>query len=181
MDIEEMRSFLRDHFRYPTMNSWNDSTSYAHNVKLHALNLSPALRNVAYDLIDTVEFQEAMRELLDDFSAYHGYEYQAGFNGRSGGYLVLYQGGQKADGTVFTWSGRPMDQREDFSSWDEDDLRKRVEIVQSFDKLRDDLRTLLVEYCNAYDVVDVTVLVPRTERKLKRKEIQLQLKGVTDG
>jgi len=31
---ETMRKFLRKHFRYNTMNSWNRSTSYANNIKL---------------------------------------------------------------------------------------------------------------------------------------------------
>jgi len=32
---ETMGKFLRKHFRYNTMNSWNRSTSYANCIKLH--------------------------------------------------------------------------------------------------------------------------------------------------
>jgi len=32
---ETLTKFLRKHFRYNTMNSWNRSTSYANNIKLH--------------------------------------------------------------------------------------------------------------------------------------------------
>lgn len=32
-DRKEMIAFLKNHFRYDTMNSWNRSTSYANNVK----------------------------------------------------------------------------------------------------------------------------------------------------
>ena len=32
---ETMGKFLQKHFRYNTMNSWNRSTSYANNIKLH--------------------------------------------------------------------------------------------------------------------------------------------------
>ena len=32
---ETMIAFLKKHFRYYTMNSWNKSTSYAKNIKLH--------------------------------------------------------------------------------------------------------------------------------------------------
>ena len=32
---ETMISFLKNHFRYNTMNSWNRSTSYANTIKLH--------------------------------------------------------------------------------------------------------------------------------------------------
>ena len=37
---EQMERYLADHFRYPTMNSWNNSTSYANNVKIHRLGLT---------------------------------------------------------------------------------------------------------------------------------------------
>ena len=32
---ETLEKFLKKHFRYNTMNSWNRSTSYANNIKLH--------------------------------------------------------------------------------------------------------------------------------------------------
>ena len=32
---KSMVDFLKKHFRYDTMNSWNRSTSYANNIKLH--------------------------------------------------------------------------------------------------------------------------------------------------
>ena len=35
---ETMISFLKKHFRYNTMNSWNRSTSYANNIKLHQID-----------------------------------------------------------------------------------------------------------------------------------------------
>ena len=37
---EAMVAYLSGHFRYNTMNSWNQSTSYAHNVKAYNLGLS---------------------------------------------------------------------------------------------------------------------------------------------
>ena len=35
---ESMVKFLKNHFRYNTMNSWNRSTSYANNIKLHQID-----------------------------------------------------------------------------------------------------------------------------------------------
>ena len=35
-----MVNFLENHFRYSTMNSWNNSTSYANNVKYYNLDLT---------------------------------------------------------------------------------------------------------------------------------------------
>ena len=35
---ETLIKFLKNHFRYNTMNSWNRSTSYANNIKLHNID-----------------------------------------------------------------------------------------------------------------------------------------------
>ena len=48
---EAMISFLENHFRYYTLHSWNRSTSYAHNVKLHSLDLPAELMDAAYSAI----------------------------------------------------------------------------------------------------------------------------------
>lgn len=95
---EAMINFLWRHFRYNTMNSWNNSTSYAHNMKIHRLGLDTYIVDKLFDLIQTEEFYEPINELTSEFGRRYDYEWQAGFNGRSDGYLVLYQGEQKPSG-----------------------------------------------------------------------------------
>ncbi len=90
-----MTGFLLSHFRYDTMNSWNQSTSYACNLKIYRLELSREIENKLYDMLEVQEFFDALRLLMDDFGAAHDYRWQVGMNGRSGGYLVLYQGEDK--------------------------------------------------------------------------------------
>lgn len=90
-----MTDFLQKHFRYNTMNSWNRSTSYACNLKIYQLALDREIENKLYDMIEVQEFFDSLRLLMDEFGAAHGYRWQAGMNGRSGGYLVLYQGETK--------------------------------------------------------------------------------------
>ncbi len=90
-----MESYLGEHFRYPTMNSWNRSTSYANNMKIHHLGISGYIADKLYDLIQTPEFYDQLHELIQTFNEKNDYLWQAGWNGRSGGYLVLYQGGKK--------------------------------------------------------------------------------------
>lgn len=90
--------FLSNHFRYYTMNSWNRSTSYARNVKIYNLKLDAKTRSRAYDLLEISEAFEEVNRLIDDFAREHDYSWQAGFNGRSDGYIVLYQGGTKDSG-----------------------------------------------------------------------------------
>ena len=91
----DMTSYLEKHFRYPTMNSWNQATSYACNLKVDRLDLSAGIVEKLLDMLDTFEFQEVMQDLRTRFGMEHDYLWQVGMNGRSGGYLVLYQGCQK--------------------------------------------------------------------------------------
>ena len=95
---KEMIDFLTGHFRYDTMNSWNQSTSYAHNVKIHNLGFTREQEQKLYEMIETDEFYEYIRDILNDFSVRHRYLWQVGFNGRNSGYLVLYQGYAKPSG-----------------------------------------------------------------------------------
>ncbi|MDM8200280.1 hypothetical protein [Allofournierella massiliensis] len=88
----EMTGFLKKHFRYYTMNSWNRSTSYACNLKIHRLGLDGECESKLYDMLDTQEFSYLQHSLLQEFARQYNYRWQAGMNGRSSGYLVLYQG-----------------------------------------------------------------------------------------
>ena len=81
----DMTGFLKKHFRYHTMNSWNPSRSYACNLKIYQLGLEPRIAEKLYDMLDTQEFLNLQRELLEVFSASHQYQWQAYMNGRSGG------------------------------------------------------------------------------------------------
>lgn len=96
---EEMVKFLTSHFRYDTMNSWNNATSYAHNVKLYNLGLTEEQLDKAYEMLESNElYYLAFEPCIAMWNKQHNYEWQVGFNGRSDGYLVLYTGGQKDSG-----------------------------------------------------------------------------------
>ncbi len=77
------------------MNSWNRTTSYANNVKLHNLNIPKELMNTAYKMLEVDEVDDEIRRAMREWAADRDYVWQVGFNGRSNGYLVLYQGGSK--------------------------------------------------------------------------------------
>ena len=59
-----MTGFLKNHFRYPTMNSWNYSTSYACDLKIHSLGLNADLTDRLYDMLELQEFFSVQKELL---------------------------------------------------------------------------------------------------------------------
>lgn len=94
----KMTAFLKDHFRYPTANSWNLSTSYANNIKIYNLGLPKETEDKLWELLDCNEVYDRIRDLISDFGMNHNWIWQAGINGRSGGYLVLYTGGEKPSG-----------------------------------------------------------------------------------
>ena len=88
-----MTEFLSGHRRYFTMNSWNGATSYANCVKVHRLGLTPAQLERAWDLLEMPEVFHAIRTGFYRWSEARNWEWSIGFNGRSSGYLVLYNGG----------------------------------------------------------------------------------------
>jgi len=96
---ETMTAFLEKHFRYHTMNSWNRSTSYANCIKLHHIDKPEDIDNDTWwEMLWITEWQEKLSDLLEDFSRKYNWQWQAGINGRSGGYVVLYRGGIKPSG-----------------------------------------------------------------------------------
>ena len=202
---KEMTHFLQTHFRYSTMNSWNGADSYAHNLKIYKLGLCSEIEDKLYDLLSFQEFFDFLRELMDDFARRHQYRWQAGMNGRSGGYLVLYEGelrptgylsfctrcGQRnyrnveENGNVcgkcgsparvnyrqtpmqaVTFPGRGVDMDEDFDEWSLEDLRDRVRLIQDFDRLADEIVTQAVQFAKNYEIEEVEVCVPQTQRVL---------------
>lgn len=89
--------------RYWTMNSWNRSSSLAYNLKIYNV-IDKDLQDKVYEMLELDEFYDDINELIREFDWFHNYEWQAGFNGRSGGYLVLYKGGIR-DGRPYSQPG----------------------------------------------------------------------------
>ena len=170
--VKSMWNFLKNHPTYSTLNSWNHQSSIAHNVKLYKLNLDGYWYNVLRFLQDEGDIgglQLCINDELRDFE----HEYpgcRVGFNGRSGGYLVLYNSDNYR--SVLPDCVDQFDTYEDFK---EDaktygytvseylyELRQMTEIVRAFDKLCDNLRDL----CNDYSTrsYDDNLLVDVLER-----------------
>ncbi len=146
---KQMFNFLRDHFMYYTCNSWNGLRSIANNVKIYNLNLTGDWC-VALSLLEADDY-DTINMFIQDWERDHP-GYAVGFNGRSGGYLVLTNKG----------SARHVLPEEITDSVDYEDYKQYcreylgtvkmnrqvlvdyTKLVQSFDKLCDELR----EYCD---------------------------------
>ena len=117
--------------RYYTMNSWNNSTSLAYNLKIYNV-IDRELQNACYDLLDVDYFYEDyINPLIHEFDRKYDFEWQAGFNGRSGGYLVLYTGGINEDGRVFCKPGRGIEENEVPAEVKKDFRKLAIEIVKT--------------------------------------------------
>ena len=205
---EAMTAFLSKHFRYHTMNSWNRSTSYGNCIKLHQIDKPDDINSDTWwEMLWITEWQEKLSDLLEDFSRKYNWQWQAGINGRSSGYVVLYRGGIKPSGhksycthcgqknyqvvpedeigicgrcdvkarvnfeqtdmQVFTWPGKNVDMYEDFEGWTLSELRERVELVQEFDKLCDDIVAEYYHTCRNYRITEEEILVPKKIKVLQ--------------
>lgn len=155
---EKMISFLRNHFRYYTMNSWNLLTSYANNVKINNLQLPNDLANKAYDFLcaECDDYNFDIRDRISEFMEETGYS--AGFNGRSDGYIVLYDTKREND-RLYTIVNS-IDDNDDFEDWSLDELRERTKLVEAFDKLCDDIRDIFIYYVENAQIETVTTMQP---------------------
>lgn len=151
----QMISFLKNHFRYYTMSPWNINTSYANCVKLYNLRIPDKLFDTALSLVsggidDDDIYQDMIKNCFDDFNQKTGYA--AGFNGRSGGYVVLYDTEYKNGQYNVMMKG--LDMNEDFSDFTDDELKNRVYVVTEFDKLCDNLRETLSYVLTHYTITE---------------------------
>lgn len=161
----DMVEFLAKHPRYWTMNGWNELSSYAQNVKLHNLRLPEDISEKAYDFIDAEceTYNEQLHMLLSEFTLETGYF--AGFNGRSGGYIVLYDSVREPDTGKLRVSNASIDSDctvEDFAERSMSNLRERVELVTRFDKLCDDIRALFIESVRNCELIPTTYYKPES-------------------
>lgn len=164
---KQMAEYLDRHFRYNTMNSWNLSTSYANQVKIWDF-VPQDLRSKAFQILEQGEVFEDINIITRmEFDQKHNHEWQIGFNGRSGGYMVLYQGGQRNDGSIYSYPGKGLDENEDFFAWSYDDLKWRYDLVKEFDSICGKCKEIFLDYCRSYDVVEKTITVPKTIQVLE--------------
>lgn len=148
---KQMFEFINNHFRYYTANSWNRGRSIAHNVKIYNLGLSGDHWTALTFLQDDDYFVVNM--MIEDWETEHR-GYKVGFNGRSGGYLVLYNaaGGSAIPDTLDydNYEDYKADMRDYYGSVkaNRNELRDFVKVVQDFDRLCDEIRDYVDDLSN---------------------------------
>ena len=163
---EDKYKYVRNHFRYYTMNSWNKLKSIANNVKVYAMKLSNLDR--AWEIVNACddwndnEFYRAVHTTIADSGL------RIGFNGRSGGYLVLYNPDNNCDvckGDYFCENYEDAVEGDDI---DRDVLERDFKLVQRFDRLCDQLRDMLEYYIKraVIDTYDQVTVVKKTRVRI---------------
>lgn len=156
---KSMFNFINEHFRYYTMNSWNGHKSIANNVKVYNLGLS----SDPYVTLRYLEAEEyfTVNDMINDWEREHT-GYSIGFNGRSGGYLVLY-----SDGDVKSVVPEELEGYDCYEDWKADilangecvsdylyRLRDVTNLIRDFDKLCDEIRAYVEELGNGRFEID---------------------------
>lgn len=146
---KQMFNFLKEHFEYPTMNSWNHLCSIANKVKLYNLKLSGDWCT-ALNLLESGEY-ENLNWMIQEWEREHP-TYEVYFNGRSGGYLILknkdYNGHVLPDMIIDNEDYEEYKEccRDNYGSVkaNREELVYYTKLVQDFDRLCDELR----DYCD---------------------------------
>lgn len=139
--LEDKFNYIKNHFKYWTMNRWNGLVSIANNVKIYNLGLTAVQLDKAYDLLDCENFYDELNLLI------YGSGLKVGFNGRSSGYLVLYNFENNGP-AVETWYWDYENYVDLLSDYEpetiEDIINYDFELVRDFDILCDELRAQLI-------------------------------------
>jgi hypothetical protein len=157
----QMFEFLKGHFEYPTLSSWNRLYSIANNVKLNHLGLSGDWCT-ALAFLENGEYDNLGFMIHDWMRKHIGYEVY--FNGRSGGYLVLKD--VEHNSHILPESILDNDTYEEYKEWchenygtvkaNRDELVYFTKLVQDFDKLCDELRDYCDELSNLkFEVIEM--------------------------
>jgi hypothetical protein len=178
------------------LNSWNRQESIANNVKLYNLGLDGDWAIVLRYLTDAADcggLQALIDDEIRDFDERHYPLYRAGFNGRSSGYLVLYN--MEDNTSVLPNCVADYDSYEDFkedvkAGWNgynvsdfNYELRRVVTLVRDFDNLCDRLRDIVNEYSTrSFDVDKLEDALERFNNEYGDDLVVLELDGpVLDG
>ena len=147
--LNDKFNYVKNHYKYYTMNSWNGLWSVANNVKIYNLGLSSEQQDKAYEFMECENFYDEINFLINDSGL------NVGFNGRSGGYLVLYNKENNCcavDDSFYNFSSY-----KDFLNCEKEGEKLRTsqencrciiendfELVKAFDILCDDIRAQLI-------------------------------------
>lgn len=161
---KQMFNFIANHSTYYTGNSWNRTRSIAHNVKLYNLDLEGDWAT-ALAFLESGNY-ENINIMIHDWERENP-GYSVGFNGRSGGYLVLYNKAGSASVLPDTldyecYEDYKADMRDYYGSVraNRDELVRYTLLIRAFDRLCDDIRDYVNELSKfKYEIDEMDTIV----------------------
>lgn len=165
MTKKKMIEYLTGIGSYPTSNSWNNANGYSFNVKIHFLPFTNEERQKLYEIIGDENLSEefynelnwTIEEYEDKINEFYNEkrsdplnhipeeektewamkrQFQIGFNGRSGGHLVLYKwNGYNYGGTGWYFSKKELEEM----------YKEEVERIYKVVKLFEECKNAIVE------------------------------------
>lgn len=156
--------YIKNHFTYFTLNSWNRLKSIANNSKIYKLGLGDK-EDKAYEILYANNCDNlcwlAINDIIDSSNL------KVGFNGRQGGYLVLYNTNNngsalKGDYDYDSYKDCVNAYFQEYAcNYNEAqfDVRENIEsdfkTVVEFDRLCDTIRDLVIYFVDNYDIEEV--------------------------
>lgn len=179
--IEEKYQYLKNHFSYDIMNSWNNLKTIANNVKIYNLGLTNEQQNKFFEIneadndflyYETIAIIEEFERLTNT---------QVYFNGRSGGYMVIVPDFEttKRNEHVFKWMGVEdilyfdnykefkKEQNEYTGSYNysyKEEIEQTYYLIKAFDKLCDVLRAELIYILNNATIKEEKEMIEQTRK-----------------
>lgn len=181
--LESKFEYIKDHFTYDILNSWNNLKSIANNVKIYNLKLTSEQQNKFFELLD-IDSDYIYDNLYCDIKDFEKLgDFEIFFNGRNGGYLViipnlkLYNRKNILDlfftDNIYDYDTFKEYKKESIDSsygYSNTDLNNKLEecyfLLKAFDKLCDILRADLFYILNTAEIKEETVLEERTYKRI---------------
>lgn len=155
---KNLEAYLKNHFRYQTMTTWDGPTSYANDVRLRNLNI-PAdkmdiARKLALNEVTCPDWDDFVISTVQDF--YQRTGYHIGFNGKNCDYIVLYacQNDDENPGQYKVLLNKAIDPPGRFEpeKLALNDLKARAILVWELDETCDKMRDKFVQILNTYEI-----------------------------
>lgn len=183
--LESKFDYIKEHFTYDIMNSWNALESIANKVKIYDLNLTSKQIDKFFELvdIDSSYIYDSLAFTIEDFESLTNTDIF--FNGRNGGYLVIvpkfkhYKKNMNLldlffDDNIYDYETLKEFKKESLDSAygkSNEDINNELEecyyLLKSFDLLCDLLRAELIYILDNANIKEETELVENTYRYIE--------------
>lgn len=180
---EEKYQYLKNHFTYDILNSWNNLKSIANNVKIYRLGLTSEQENKFFELMEIDPDYICLNQeyIIDDFKLITKTEIF--FNGRSGGYIVITPDFKEVQRNehIFEWLGvEEISYCNNYKEFKEEknqytgsynysykeEIEEAYLYIKAFDKLCDILRSELIYILDNYKIEEEEKVITKTVKTI---------------